>query len=237
LNPEPRSKKAVNRVILPLDPRDDGMAAESVFSSPAAGNISIIGEVFRKLIHLGAIAIPVGYYFLGIKLVVVVLITALLISLSLDYIRIFGHKKSRKFVYKYMGLMIRQKEKKDFIGATYIICGSILTILLFDKPVAIAAISFIVVGDTAGAIIGRLWGRVRFRSKSLEGSISFFLACCLISIVIPGIPFWIKIAGALTATVVEAITLHIDDNLIVPITSAALMQVIVSQMVILTHFA
>jgi acyl phosphate:glycerol-3-phosphate acyltransferase len=237
LNPEPRSKKVVNRVILPLDPRDDGMAADSVFSPPATGNISIIGEVFRKLIHLGAIAIPVGYYFLGIKLVVAVLALALLISLSLDYIRIFGQMKSRKFVYKYLGVMIRPKEKKELVGATYIICGSILTILFFDKPVAMAAISFIVVGDTAGAIIGRLWGRVRFRSKSLEGSISFFIACCLVSIVIPGIPFWIKVMGALAATVVEAITLHIDDNLIVPITSAALMQVVVNQMVILAYFS
>jgi dolichol kinase len=115
--------------------------------------------------------------------------------------------------------------------------GSILTIILFDKPIAIAAISFIVVGDTAGAIIGRLWGRIRFRAKSLEGSVSFFLACCIISLIIPGIPFWVKIMGALTATIVEAITLHIDDNLIVPITSAALMQVIVSQLIVLKYFS
>ena len=115
--------------------------------------------------------------------------------------------------------------------------GSLLTIILFDKPIAIAAITFIVVGDTAGAIIGRLWGIVKFRSKSLEGSISFFLACVLVSIAIPGIPFWVKVSGAFCATIVEAITLHIDDNLIVPITSAALMQVIVSQMIILEHFA
>jgi dolichol kinase len=115
--------------------------------------------------------------------------------------------------------------------------SSILVISLFDKPIAIAAISFIVVGDTAGAIIGRLWGRIRFRSKSLEGSVSFFLACILVSIIIPGIPYWTKIIGALAATIVEAITLHIDDNLIVPITSAAIMQVIVSQLFILKHFS
>jgi dolichol kinase len=228
-------KKA--RVILPLDGRDDGMMADSVFSPSSNDDISIIGEVFRKLIHLGAIAIPVGYYFLGFTATIWCLVGALVISLASDYIRLFGNEKSRNFIHKHLGLMIRPCEKKDLVGATYILAGSILTIFLFDKPIAIAAIAFIVVGDTAGAIIGRLWGRVRLRSKSLEGSISFFLASCLVAIIIPGIPLWVMVIGAFTAIIVEAITLHIDDNLIVPISSAAIMQVIVSQMIILQHFA
>jgi dolichol kinase len=221
---------------LPLDGRDDGMAADSVFSPSNSDDITIIGEVFRKLIHLGAIAIPVGYYFLGFSVVMPVLFLALLISLIMDYIRLFGHERSRSFVHKYLGIMIRPSEKKDLVGATYILTGSILTIFLFDKPIAIAAIAFIVVGDTAGAIIGRLWGLVRFRDKSLEGSVSFFLACCLVAIIIPGIPFWVMVIGAIAATIVEAITLHIDDNLIVPVSAAAIMQVIVSQMFVLKHF-
>ncbi len=213
------------------------MAADSVFSESAVRDISLMGEIFRKTIHLAAISIPVGYYFLGRKITLICLAIALLASLTLDIIRIYGNEKAKKFVYRYLGIMIRAKEKKFFIGATWILSGSIITILFFDKPVAIAAIAFIVVGDTASAIVGRLWGRVRFRSKSLEGSIGFFAACCLVAFIIPGLPYWVKVAGALTATIVEALTLHIDDNFIVPITSAALMQVIVSQMVILEHFS
>jgi phytol kinase len=227
-----RSKREV-RVILPLDGRADGMLAESVFSPSNSDDITIIGEVFRKLIHLGAIAIPIGYYIMGYAVVMPVLIAALIFSLIMDYIRLFGHEQSRVFIYKYLGIMIRPCEKRDLVGATYILTGSILAIFLFDKPIAIAAISFIVVGDTAGAIIGRLWGRVRLRSKSLEGSISFFLASCLIAVIIPGIPFWVMVIGAFVATIVEAITLHIDDNLIVPISAGAIMQIIVSQMIIL----
>jgi dolichol kinase len=213
------------------------MAADSVFSSSRPDDISIIGEMFRKLIHLGAIAIPTIYYFLDQKTILILLSLGLVLSLLLDYIRIFGEEKSKKFVYRYMGLMIRSKESKDFIGATYILTGSIITILIFDKAIAMAGIAFIVVGDTAGAIIGRLWGRVRFRNKSLEGSVSFFLACCIISVIIPDIPYWILVIGAMTATVVEALTFHIDDNLIVPVTSAAIMQVLVSQMFIIRYFS
>ena len=234
---QPQAKNPDNRVILPLNGRDTRIPAESVFTTHNGTDISITGELFRKLIHLGAIAIPAGYFVLGMKLTVSLLGFALLISLAIDYVRLFGDYKSRRFISTNLGVMIRPSEEKDLVGATYIIFGSILTILLFDKPIAIAAISFIVVGDTAGAIIGRLWGLVRFRGKSLEGSVSFFLACSIVAVVVPGIPFWVKITGAFAATVVEAITLHIDDNLIVPITSAAIMQVIVSQMVILEHFS
>jgi dolichol kinase len=237
LKQQHRPQKALNRVVLPLDGRDDGMAADSVFSPLRPGDISIIGEIFRKMTHLGAISIPIIYYFLDKKVIIVLLTLGLITSLLLDYVRIFGNEKSRKFVYRYLGIMIRTKESKDFIGSTYILLGSIITILLFDKMVAMAGIAFIVVGDTAGAIIGRLCGRVRFRNKSLEGSISFFLACCLISIFIPGIPYWIKIAGAFTATIVEALTFHIDDNLIVPVTSAAIMQVLLSQLFIIGYFS
>lgn len=234
----PQNPRKVNPVILPLNGREDGAASDSIFSrSDHRNNITIIGEIFRKLIHLAAISIPVGYYFLGAQIVLSFLFVALIASLSIDYIRIFGENRSRGFIYKYMGILFRPHERKNFVGATYILTGSILTILFFDKMIAIVAISFIVLGDTAGAIIGRLWGTVRFRNKSLEGSISFFLACLIAAVVAPGIPFWVKVIGALCATIVEAITLHIDDNLIVPITSAALMQVIVSQIVILEHFA
>ncbi|OGC93750.1 MAG: hypothetical protein A2W25_06450 [candidate division Zixibacteria bacterium RBG_16_53_22] len=236
MKPEPLNKKEVNLVTLPADGRE-GMAADSVFAPSKTRDISIIGEVFRKLIHLGAIAIPIGYHFLGIGIVIPVLAFSLAVSLYLDYVRLFGSRRSRHFIRRYMGIMIRPSEKRDLIGASYILSGSILTILLFDKPIAIAAISFIVIGDTAGAIIGRIWGKVRFRDKSLEGSVSFLVACVLTGIVIPGIPFWVKIVGAVTATVVEAVTLHIDDNLIVPVTSGAIMQVIVSQMVISKYFS
>lgn len=236
MRPTPPRKKGNSRVILPLDARDDGMAADTVFSSPNDVDISLAGEIFRKLIHLGAIAIPIGYYFLGVGIVMPLLGLALSTSLVLDYIRLFGRLNSKRFIYRYLGIMIRPSEKKNLVGASYILSGSILTILLFDKMIAIAAISFIVVGDTAGAIIGRLWGRVRFRSKSVEGSISFLVASCLVAVLIPGIPFWVKVTGAITATVVEAITLHIDDNFIVPVTAAALMQVLVNQIVILKYF-
>ena len=129
--------------------------------------------------------------------------------------------------------MIRPREKSNFTGATYILASSILSILIFDKLIAILAIAFIVIGDPAGAIVGRIWGRIRFRNKTLEGSASFFVACCIVALLVSGVPWWVKIAGAFIATIVEAFTIYIDDNLTVPLISGGLMQLIVNQSITL----
>lgn len=153
---------------------------------------------------------------------------AFLISMVVDLVRFFGHEKSKDFIWRFFGVIIRPHERDNFTGATYILVSSILTILMFDKPVAVLAIAFIVIGDTAGAIVGRLWGRIWFRNKTIEGSMSFFAACCLVSLPVTGIPLWVRFTGAFTATVVEALTVRIDDNLTVPLISAVLMQLIVN---------
>ncbi len=229
-------ERAPDKVILPLDGRPDGLPAESVFSDETHDDIAMIGEVFRKLTHLGAISIPLGFYYFG-NIILYFLAGTLLASIIADLIRLFGGAKSKLLISRYLGIMIRPHESKNFTGATYILASSLITILLFDKPIAVMAIAFIVVGDTAGAIIGRIWGKVKFRGKSLEGSISFFFACTIVIIIVPGIPFWIKISGALAATITEAFAIWADDNLIVPIVSGAIMQLMVSQSVILEYFS
>jgi len=56
-------------------------------------------------------------------------------------------------------------------------------------------------------------------------------------LIVPGIPFWVKIAGAFIATITEAFTVKIDDNLTVPLISGFAMQFITSQPLILAYFA
>lgn len=186
----------------------------------------------RKLAHIAAVSIPIVYYFTNQRLTLTLLAGGFAIFFAIDLLRFFGREGIQGFINSHFGLMIRHHEKANFTGATYILGSSILTILIFDKSIAILAILFIVVGDTAGAIVGRIWGRRRFRNKTLEGSASFFIACCIAALFVPGIPWWLKIVGALIATIVEALTIYIDDNLTVPIISGALMQLIVNQLVV-----
>ncbi len=91
---------------------------------------------------------------------------------------------------------------------------------------AIAALAFIMTGDPAAAIIGRKYGRHRFKTKSVEGSLAFLAAAMIIAFIVPNLPLMIGIIGALTATITEAVSFYIDDNTSVPLISGLIMQLV-----------
>jgi len=192
----------------------------------ADDNISFRQELIRKATHLGALVIPAGYYFLGLERFTAFLIMLIigLGMLLIDITRIrnwwlwtnvFSHILSR---------VIRKHEKDgDFTGATYILLTSCATIALFEKHIAIAALSFIIVGDSFAAVVGRRFGRIRFANKTLEGSLGCLLGTVIVALLTPGIPLSIGLLGAVVATLVEAWPLGVDDNVSVPLMSGLAM--------------
>lgn len=135
--------------------------------------------------------------------------------------------KFSKYFFQYLKPLLRSHELEGAItGATYYITGVLLCIIIFDKSIAIACIFFIILGDTAAALVGKRWGRTKLiGNKSLEGSAACFIVCLLITL------FWINpivgIAGAFFATLTELLPLRIDDNLTVPLISGAIMQLMI----------
>lgn len=188
----------------------------------AAHEISFANEVKRKLIHLFAAVIPLGYLIVPRTLAVVLLTVAVLVSLTLDVIRIY-QLPPRRFVEKMLGSLLRHHESRDFTGGTYILSGALFSVILFPKPVAVAALGFTVVGDIAAALVGRRYGRVRFGAKSVEGSLACLAACFAVALVVPHLSVWIGAVGALVATIVEATSLPVDDNLSMPLLSGMAM--------------
>ena len=89
----------------------------------------------------------------------------------------------------------------------------------FSKPVAVAALSFLIVGDTVAALVGRAIGRVRIFGKTLEGSLACFAACLVIGWVIPELTWGVTVVGALMATLIELLPIPLDDNLRIPLAS------------------
>ena len=97
-----------------------------------------------------------------------------------------------------------------------------LCILLFAKVLAIVCILFMIFGDMAAALVGKMWGKTKLLAgKSLEGSAACFIVCAAIALV--KLDPTIAIIGAFVATIVELIPFPIDDNLTVPLISGAVM--------------
>lgn len=199
--------------------------------------ISFYNEFRRKAIHLFALTIPVGYFLLPKTPSLLILSPFVVGAIMIDIVRL-RKLPLHGFLNRLLGPVLRDHEEEDFAGASYILSASFLSILLFHKSVAMAAISFIILGDIAAALIGRKFGKTKIPwsltkvnpfgndRKSLEGSLSCLLMCLVVAMVIPQLPLWIGIIGAVTATVAEGISLPINDNFSVPLLSGLCMQLL-----------
>jgi dolichol kinase len=188
--------------------------------------ISFLNELKRKAIHLFALIIPVSYYFLPQTTALLIYIFVALASITVDIIRIKKYHIGRVFTW-ILRPILRRHERRGFTGSSYILSAMVLSIIFFEKNIAVAVISFVIVGDLAAALVGRTFGKLKIiNEKSLEGSSAFLVSCLLIIWAVPDFPFGIGVIGALVATVVEALPLPIDDNFTVPLFSGLVMEIL-----------
>ncbi|MCP4685063.1 MAG: hypothetical protein GY867_06385 [bacterium] len=196
-----------------------------------AGQIPFSQELLRKGTHMGALSIPVGYHFLASDKtsMLCVMIPAVLLMIAIDIARLRNRGFWRNVAAPLAGRMVRGHEVAgDFTGATYILISVCLTVALFEKNIAIAALAFIIVGDTFAALIGRKLGRHRFGRKSVEGSLGCLLGTAIVALIVPDVPLAVGLTGAVVATVTEALSTQIDDNISVPIVAGLAMTLLTS---------
>lgn len=178
--------------------------------------------------HLGALIIPGAYYFLDLNRsrMLWILIPVAVAMIIVDIARL-RRWKLWNFFKPMMGPMAREHEiKGDFTGAAYILVTACLVIALFNKPIAAAALAFIMTGDVAAALIGRKFGKHKFNHKSLEGSIAFWLVASAMVFLIPELPVLAGLIGALAAAITEAVSINVDDNATVPLVSGLIMHLL-----------
>lgn len=195
--------------------------------------ISFMHEVWRKATHMGALVIPGGYWLFGLTRpeMLSIMVPAFVFMVVIDIARLRNWAFWRSFARPLLAPMIRSHEEAgDFTGAFYILGSTCLTIALFSKPIAIAALAFIIVGDTFAALIGRKFGKHKFGRKSVEGSLGCLAGTLIVAFaasLVLDLPLSVGIIGAVTATVAEALSFTIDDNVSVPLTSGLIMSLFV----------
>jgi dolichol kinase len=189
--------------------------------------ISWKGELCRKAIHLTSLSIPIGFFILNPVVVKVILIAAAAASLIFDITRIFGNGFVKKYLDLVFGFIMRPREEKRLSGSTTILTAALVVYLIYDINIAAASMIIIVIGDTAAAIIGRRFGRLKFKNKSLEGSLAFIIFSSLAVYPVPNLSLQIGIWGSIVGAVIEALPISIDDNITVPLIAGGVMQLLV----------
>ncbi len=184
--------------------------------------LSVASELKRKSIHLSMIVIPIWYYFAPSPLGVLGLIIAMTVTVVLDLLRL-SDDRFRQFFLRLFKSLIRSHEEEHLLGSTHFMIAALISVLVFDKMIAISALTFLVLGDTVAAVIGKRFGKALYWGKSLVGSFACLVCCLLIGYLLLT-NHWVILAGALSATIVEALPVPMDDNMRVPIASGLVMQ-------------
>lgn len=199
------------------------------------GSIDYKNELLRKTIHLLSLSIPVIYYFITRELALIILVPLVIFSLITDLSRYYFPNFGNLF-YKFFGFLLRDHEKdhvkKNLNGATYVLIAAVITVLIFPKVIAITAFAILIVSDISAALIGRRFGKVPFLSKSLEGTLAFFISACIVIFVAPkvaGLPaeYFIGFFAAFIGAIAENISYgYADDNLTIPLSIGATMWIL-----------
>jgi dolichol kinase len=188
--------------------------------------ISFGRELWRKATHTGALVIPVGYSALALEKsdMLSIMIPVAVAMTFIDIARLRGWSLWTRVARPFMEPVLRGHEVSgDFSGATYILWSTVFTVALFRRDIAVAALAFIIVGDTLAALIGRKFGRHRFGRKSLEGSVACLAGTLITALVVPGLSLSVAVLGAVVAAAAEAFSGPIDDNVSVPLLSGLTM--------------
>ncbi len=176
-------------------------------------------ESARKIVHLVGGLIPLLYLILNLTKPETLLILGALAFpfVAADLLRLRWPAVNRWFHLLFQ-IAMRPGEENRPTGASYYFVACWLTILLFERTIAVAALLILSCADTAASVVGQAVGGYRIgKTKTLAGTLAFLITACLVTL-----PFFsptTSLVGASIAAVTECLPLPVDDNVTIPLVS------------------
>lgn len=180
---------------------------------------------YRVLLQPLAMIFVLDYWHLYRTATLVLIGSLALILSGLDFVRLRSKAVNEELINKIQPLF-KKKELGRCSSISLFLGAAFLTVLIFDKMIAIASIIFLVFGNLSGKIFGLAYGRQRIWNKTVEGGLAFFGAGLIATYIISTAttaPFAFLFFGTIVATIVEALPLSIDVNFSVSLASATAM--------------
>jgi dolichol kinase len=178
------------------------------------------------VVHLSSIWIPLISYFWPRQRSLIVLGIAATGTVVIDVLRLWSGS-FREIFYRFIGPVVRGKEAHRLTGASYMMFSCFMVLYFYGGVVTAVVCFYLVLGDTAAALVGLKWGKIRIFKKTLIGSLACFTVCFIMGLVIPEVGTGAAFIGALVATLVELLPLKIDDNVLIPLVSGGVLYLIV----------
>ena len=196
-------------------------------------------ELRRKAVHAAGSLIAIAYYFTDKQTALIGLAIINAVLLIIEWQRLKGNIRIPE-------ILLRPHEKEQVGAYIYFQIAALISVMFFEKTIAIAAILMLSLGDTASGLSGALLNegnvrhsRKKFTVKPLPIVSVMFAVCVLIGFIMVRLPlahdmkylsFFSYVVGALGATLGDAVPLRvqgkpIDDNLLIPLLSGIFMTI------------
>ena len=176
--------------------------------------LTVRRELARKTLHLLWAAVPVAYALGAPRTYVLAGLIAASVSAVIIETARARFEKVRAMFHRATSVLLREHEHHRWSGATWLLLSFLLVVLLFDAPIAIAAMWAVAVGDASAALVGRTIGRYRIgRSlKSIEGSVACALVTAAGAFLLAHLTPVISIIAGIIAAAAEWPARPFDDN-------------------------
>ena len=190
-------------------------------------------ELRRKAVHAAGSIFAFAYYFTDRETAIIGLAVINAILLIVEWQRLKGNIRLPE-------ILLRPHEKEQVGAYIFFQVASLISVIFFEKTIAIAAILMLALGDTASGLSGALfhggnvrYSRKKFTVKPLPIVLVMFAVCALIGFIMVSLPLahdmkYISllsyVAGALGATLGDSVPIRVqgkpvDDNLLIPLLS------------------
>lgn len=133
---------------------------------------------------------------------------------------------------KVFGPLMRESERNNLAGTTYLLLGVFIIISLFPRDIVRLSLYFLAIADPIASYFGVLYGKDKIiGAKSLQGTMAAFAACALIcaayffieNLMIDRLLI-VSVIGGLIGAISELIPIgKLDDNLTIPVSSAIML--------------
>ncbi len=178
---------------------------------------SLQKEFFRKTIHICTAFVPIFLHFARIPVIVILCIMGVLYTIA-ELFRLNGVEIP--LVSDITAAAARKRDENKFVlGPITLVCGIILSAVLWTEMSARVGILALAFGDGLASLAGKTFGRVRIpftQGKTAAGSLTCFAAIfCSAFFVMHNtlIALVVACAGAF----VEVLPLKDFDNLLIPV--------------------
>lgn len=185
-------------------------------------------EILRECIHVSGFFIPLLALYAGLFTTVLFILIITFLYIGSELARL--ERKSLPIISHLTYHAATQSELFEFTTAPiFFAFGILLTLVIFPNPANSAAIAIFALGDSTASIFGRIYGNrtLHFnRGKTLEGSTVGFIFAFLGGI------FYITpvkaLIGAFVAMFVEYLPLPVNDNLVTPLVTGAVLTLLLN---------